>query len=310
MAMAVGRHWAYYIVSLTITVVLALAANTSFGGLPVLASLLAQDNYLPHIFSLRGDRQVFSNGIWVLAMMSGALLIAVNGNTNTLIPLFAIGVFTGFTLSQTGLVVHWRRTRPPHWRRRATINGFGAVVTGVATLVFLISKFTEGAWVVVVAVPAFILLFTRIQVYYRHAARDLGFDALPAKPVRRPTMVIVPVSRLSRLTEHALSEAESIGHEVIAVSVVVDGDDQSEGFARDLQEQWAVWDPGVELRLLHTEFASVVEPIVAFIDEVREATTSRSWCSSRWWSRGRSVTASSTTRSTWCCRPPCGRAAT
>src|ERR1039458_6260094 len=110
MGMAVGRHWAYYVVSLTITVVLALAANTSFGGLPILASLLARDNYLPHLFSLRGDRQVFANGIWVLAGLSAVLLVAVGGNTIELIPLFAIGVFTGFTLSQSGLVVHWWRS--------------------------------------------------------------------------------------------------------------------------------------------------------------------------------------------------------
>src|SRR5277367_1749370 len=109
MAMSVGRGWAYYVVSITITVVLGLAANTSFGGLPVLASLLARDHYLPHLFSLRGDRQVFSSGVWALAIMSAALLIAVDGNTNSLIPMFAIGVFTGFTLSQTGLVVRWRR---------------------------------------------------------------------------------------------------------------------------------------------------------------------------------------------------------
>ena len=113
MALAVGRGWAYYIVSLTITVVLALAANTSFGGLPVLSSLLARDNYVPHLFALRGDRQTFAFGIGSLSVMSGVLLLAVRGNTNTLIPLFAIGVFTGFTLSQTGLVVHWRRLRPP-----------------------------------------------------------------------------------------------------------------------------------------------------------------------------------------------------
>ena len=148
MGEAVGRHWAYYVVSLTITVVLALAANTSFGGLPILASLLARDNYLPHLFSLRGDRQVFANGIWVLAGLSAGLLIAVGGNTNEMIPLFAIGVFTGFTLSQAGLVVHWWRTRPPRWSSRATINGFGAVVTGLATIIFLVTKFAEGAWVV------------------------------------------------------------------------------------------------------------------------------------------------------------------
>ena len=119
MGMAVGRHWAYYILSLTITVVLALAANTSFGGLPILASLLARDHYLPHLFALRGDRQVFGNGIWVLSGLSAGLLIAVGGNTNLLIPLFAIGVFTGFTLSQAGLVVHWWRKRPPRWHYRA-----------------------------------------------------------------------------------------------------------------------------------------------------------------------------------------------
>ena len=123
--MAVGRHWAYYIVSLTITLVLALAANTSFGGLPVLASLLSRDDYLPHLFSLRGDRQVFANGIWALAVMSGVLLVAVGGNTNTLIPLFAIGVFIGFTLAQSGLVVHWWRPacRAGGSARRSTGSG-------------------------------------------------------------------------------------------------------------------------------------------------------------------------------------------
>ena len=144
MTIAVGRDWAYYAMSLTIMVVLALAANTSFGGLPVLASLLARNNYLPHLYALRDDRQVFASGIWTLAILSGTLLVAVGGNTLTLIPLYAIGVFTGFTLSQGGLVVHWRRTRPPRWRFRASLNGLGAAVTAVATVVFLATKFTEG----------------------------------------------------------------------------------------------------------------------------------------------------------------------
>ena len=180
MADAVGRHWAYYIVSLTITLVLALAANTSFGGLPVLTSLLSRDDYLPHLFGVRDSRLVFGNGVWVLAVFSGVLLVAVDGNTNTLIPLFAIGVFIGFTLSQAGLVVHWRRTREPGWSRRATINGMGAVVTGVATVVFLFSKFIEGAWVVVVAIPLLIVLFNRINAYYTRAATDLGIGVVPA----------------------------------------------------------------------------------------------------------------------------------
>jgi amino acid transporter len=272
MGMAVGRGWAYYIVSITITIVLALAANTSFGGLPVLTSLVARDNYLPHFFALRGDRQVFNNGIIALAIMAGILLIAVRGNTNTLIPLFAIGVFTGFTLSQTGLVVHWRRTRPPHWRRRATINGFGAFITAVATVVFLISKFTEGAWVVVIAIPAFILLFLRIHAYYERSGRVLRIDQIPpTKPAALHTIVIVPVNRISRLTEYALSEAESIGDDIVAVTVAPQ--EEGEPATQDgeqLKDQWSRWDPGVPLHVLHNEFNSVVQPVVGFIDNIRE----------------------------------------
>jgi amino acid transporter len=270
MAMAVGRSWAYYLVSITITIVLALAANTSFGGLPVLASLVARDNYLPHFFSVRGDRQVFSNGIVVLTVMAGLLLIAVDGNTNTLIPLFAIGVFIGFTLSQTGLVVHWRRERPPHWMRRATINGIGAVVTAIATIVFLISKFTEGAWVVVIAIPGFILLFVRIHAYYERTRKELRIDETQPKPEPKHTIVIVPVNRISRLTEHALCEAKSLGQEVIAVSVVLLTGDEATQWIDELESQWANWDPGVPLKILCTEYSSVVEPIVDYIDQTRK----------------------------------------
>ncbi len=270
MAMAIGRSWAYYIISITITIVLALAANTSFGGLPVLASLVSRDNYLPHLFSIRGDRQVFSTGIVVLAVLSGVLLLAVDGNTNTLIPLFAIGVFIGFTLSQSGLVVHWRKERPPGWRRRAVINGLGAVVTAVATVVFLVSKFTEGAWVVVIAIPAFILLFTRIHAYYVRAGRELGIDEIPPKPVEKRTIVIVPVNRISRLTEHALTEATSLGQEVVAITVVLRTGEEAVHWVDSLQHDWRQWDPGVPLRVLRTEYASVVEPIVRFIDGTRE----------------------------------------
>jgi amino acid transporter len=270
MAVAVGRHWAYFTVSLTITLVLALAANTSFGGLPVLASLLSRDNYLPHLFSLRDDRQVFANGIWALAIMSGALLIAVGGNTNRLIPLFAIGVFTGFTLAQSGLVVHWWRTRPERWRRRAAINGLGAAMTAVATLVFLLTKFAEGAWVVVVAVPTFVFLFIRIRAYYRRTASELGLGTIPTKPDRRSSLVIVPVTAVSRLTRNAICEALSLGHEVVAVTVVLDDGGESEERARTLEQEWESWSPGVPLQVLHTEYASVVAPLLSFIDEQRD----------------------------------------
>jgi len=256
--------------SLTITVVLALAANTSFGGLPVLASLVARDDYLPRRFALRDDRQVFASGIWVLATMSAALLIAVRGNTLRLIPLFAIGVFTGFTLAQAGMVVHWWRRRPHGWQQRAAINGIGAVATAIATVVFLATKFTEGAWVVVLAVPALIILFTQIHRYYQRVGRILGFGTIPDPPQARPSIVVVPVAGVSRLTQHAISEALSISQHVIAVTVVATDPDQGTRHTDTVRHQWDRWNPGVPLRVLHTQYASIAGPIVTFIDKLRQ----------------------------------------
>jgi amino acid transporter len=269
MGLAVGRHWAYYGVSLTITIVLALAANTSFGGLPILTSLLARDNYLPHFFGLRGDRQVFGNGIWVLAVLSALLLVAVGGNTNSMIPLFAIGVFTGFTLAQSGLVVHWWRTRPERWRYRAAVNGLGAVVTLLATVIFLISKFVGGAWVVVVAIPAFVLLFLRIHGYYQRVGEELGVGIVPGPPVARRSLVIVPVINVSAITQHAIAEALSLGPDVVALYVALDYPDEERDDGAELEALWRAWHPGVALEVLHTEYSSVVEPILQYIDHLR-----------------------------------------
>ena len=269
MAYAVGRHWAYYIVSLTITVVLALAANTSFGGLPVLGSLLARDNYLPHLFGVRDSRLVFGNGVAALAVFSAVLIVAVDGNTNTLIPLFAIGVFVGFTLSQAGLVVHWRTNRPPGWARRAIINGTGAAVTATATVIFLFTKFLEGAWVVVVAVPLIIVLFNRVEAYYTYAGEELGIGVVPAPPDPKPTLVIVPVTSVSRLTRHALSEALSLSGEVMAVSVEFEGEPTNPPKS-DIEMQWHEWNPGVPLRILKTDYASIVQPILRLVDRLLE----------------------------------------
>jgi amino acid transporter len=271
MGQAVGRHWAYYIVSIAIILVLALAANTSFGGLPVLTSLLARDRYLPHLFGLRDSRLVYGNGVWALAIFSGALLVAVGGNTQTLIPLFAIGVFTGFTLSQSGLVIHWHRTREAGWKRRAVINGLGATATGVATVVFFVTKFAAGAWVLVVVVPLLLLLFTRIETYYERAGRILEIGHIPPPPRAKRTVVVVPVTNVSRLTRHALSEALSLGDEVVAVTVVLEGEIGSGLSHPDIEDEWRRWHPGVKLRVLHTNYASIVRPIVRMVDELRHA---------------------------------------
>jgi amino acid transporter len=263
---SIGRNVGFYIVALSVTVVLGLAANTSFGGLPVLTSLLAKDNYMPHAFALRGDRLTFSTGIWSLAILSGALLVAVGGNTNSLIPLYAIGVFIGFTLSQTGMVVHWRRTRPPGWTRRAVLNGVGAVVTGVATVILLATKFTEGAWVVVIAVPTFILVFHRIHHYYERVGRELAPAPVPPQPRAHPSMVIVPLTGVTRLTAKAISYAHSFGDEVVAVTVELEDETLPPSH---LVKDWESWHTDVRLVTLSSQYSSVVRPMCEFIERLQ-----------------------------------------
>ncbi len=264
---SVGRGAAYYVVDLSTTVILAIAANTSFGGLPVLASLLARDNLLPHVFALRGDRPVYRYGVVVLALLAAALLVAVDADTNALIPLFAIGVFTGFTLSQTGLVRHWHHDRPRRWWARAVLNGLGAVMTAVATVIFVVTKFTAGAWVVVIAVPALIFLFTRVGAYYRDVAAELGFGEVPPMPGAEKSLVVVAVTAVSRMTAAALGAALSLGDVVVAVSVQFD-----DASAASLRADWDRWDPGVDLQILRPATRSVTKPMLAYLTTVEAET--------------------------------------
>ena len=263
MAISVGRTWAYYAVTIAITVVLGMAANTSFGGLPILASLLARDNYLPHLFSMRGDRLVYTKGVWALAILSGLILLAVNGNTDTLIPLFAIGVFTGFTLAQAGMVIHWRKNHIPGWRWRASLNALGAIVTGIATIVFIFSKFVAGAWIVVVAVPLIMFVFVRIRRYYTIVSNELFVDGKLPKPQPDGKMLtVVPITGITQLTRATISQAMTMGGEVIAVHVAFSDDEQG---ATQITEKWKDWDPGVGLIMLNTRYHSIVRPITRYV---------------------------------------------
>ncbi|MHB8188968.1 MAG: APC family permease [Ferrimicrobium sp.] len=263
MVLAIGHGVAYYVIAFAVVIELGLAANTSFGGLPLLASLLAKDDFLPHFFSLRSDRLVLSRGILVLAVLSGVLLVGVNGNTNALIPMFAIGVFTGFTLAQTGMVFHWRRMRPAGWRARATLNGVGAAMTTLATVIFVVTKFTSGAWIVLIAVPALIVLFKKIRRYYYRVGSVLSLGKDPSRPEHKESLVIVPVTGISQLTEQALTDALTLGSTVIAINVVLP-DDQERG--SELQRRWGDWNPGVRLLLLQTNYHSIVHPVVRFVE--------------------------------------------
>ncbi|HUY10471.1 MAG TPA: APC family permease [Candidatus Dormibacteraeota bacterium] len=269
---ALGRGWAFAAISVLVTLALALAANTSFGGLPVLASLLAKDHRLPHAFGIRGDRLVFTQGIWALALLAGILLIATQGNTDSLIPLYAIGVFTGFTLAQSGMVRHWLAGRPKGWWWRITINGVGAITTGVATVIFVLTKFREGGWVVVVAIPLLIWLFLRVSTYYREVAAELHLGQRPARPKRGSTTVVVPFTELSLLTSHALSQALSMGERVVAVTVVFD---EEKGRQAELEAEWRRWDPGVPLVVLSSPYRSVARPLLRYISSLKPSASHR-----------------------------------
>jgi amino acid transporter len=266
---ALGHNFLFFAIQLITTILLALAANTSFGGLPVLASLLATDNFLPHLFYLRAQRQVHRYGVLVLAAAAALLLIVAEGNTQALIPLFAIGVFVGFTLSQAGMVRHWREQGSPGWHVKATINGIGALFTLAALAIELISKFTEGAWLVVIVVPLLVLLFSRIHTIYLRMGAALQIGQIPAPPQRRSSLVIVPVAGMSRLVREGISAALSLGDKVVAVTVCFDDTDDHVADEK-LRSQWEQWHPGVPLLTLHSTRRSLAAPVVDYLRTVED----------------------------------------
>jgi amino acid transporter len=261
---SLGHNVIFYAIQLITMVLLALAANTSFGGLPVLASLLARDNFLPHMFGLRADRQVHRTGVVVLALLAAALLVASNGNTQALVPLFAVGVFIGFTLSQFGMVKHWRIQRSRGWKSRAVINGVGAVLTAATTIIELVSKFTEGAWLIVLVIPALVLLFNRVHRTYDRIGALLGIGQTPPPPTKHKSLVVVPVASLSRLTAAGISTALSIGDEVRAVTVQFTDPDE-EAAAESFRDHWEQWHPNVPLVTLLSTHRSIAKPIVKYL---------------------------------------------
>ncbi|WP_280468250.1 APC family permease [Nocardia cyriacigeorgica] len=250
---ALGHGIGYYIVQFATVVLLALAANTSYGGLPTLTRLLADDNCLPHRFAVSSPRRVYRYGVLALGVCAAVLLIAARGNMNALVPLFAIGVFVGFTLAQVGMVRHWWTTPQADRRRlRLALNGFGAAATGVAALVTTAMKFREGAWLIVVVLTALVFGMRRVRRAYRLIGTHRRADAVPPPPRPHDTVVVVPVAEVSGLTCEALSTALSLGSEVVAVHVCLD-DERADEFTA----AWDDWHPDVPLVLLPDRDATV-----------------------------------------------------
>jgi len=311
--------WFYYVVQATTAAILVLAANTSFADFPRLASLLARDRFLPRQFASRGDKLVFSNGIIMLALFSSVLVAAFGGDTSRLIPLYAVGVFLSFTLSQTGMVRHWLRerremlarpvsssdangssertnagnendantplpdvgllvaedeshkhlavidevTEASHWKKSILINAVGAVATFVVLVVFIITKFIHGAWLVVVIIPLLVLMFRGIHTHYLQVAKQLSTEGLDAlQPMNH--LVLVPISGIHRGVIHALEYAKSIAPGKVT-AVYVDFDEEA---TRKLREKWEQWGSGIKLVVLKSPYRSLTRPLLRHIDKV------------------------------------------
>lgn len=262
-AAAFGTGIPFYITNVTVALILGFAANTSFGGLPVLMSLLAKDDRMPHLFALRAEKPVYRYGVAALAAFAAVILIASGADTHRLLPLFAIGVFIGFTISQAGLVKHWFCARTPGWHWKAALNGFGAALSAIAMVVFFSSKFTEGAWLLVIVIPLLILLFGRTENYYQGVKRELELDELPTltpNPPDQTPLVIVPIDDINKRTVQLLEAALHLGGEVVPVTI-----SRTDQKAHAMTKRWDQWNPGLELVVLPTAHRSLVTPLVEYV---------------------------------------------
>ena len=275
-----GKGIFYYLTMASILFVLSLSANTAFADFPRLCRAISQNNYLPHAFGYRGRRLVYTYGIVVLAVLTGALLIIFRGVTDRLIPLYAVGAFLAFTLSQAGMVVHWRKKRGRGWVKSAFVNGFGALVTGITVVVVLVAKFAEGAWITLLFIPLTIVFFRTVRRHY-HSVKLLTSSRTPvqAGTLNQPPLVVIPVDRWSNITRQGIEFASWLSPDVIAVHV--DPTQRCEIF----QAEWehyvdesfrAAGKRPPQLHILPSPYRFIIVPVVQFVLELSEKESTRS----------------------------------
>jgi hypothetical protein len=262
------------------TVILVLATNTSFAGFPRLSALLAGDGFMPRQLAFRGSRLVYSRGIVALALVASALIVLFRANVTALIPLYAIGVFLSFTLSQTGMTRRWWKVghmAPGQqivergstlvyergWQLKLVFNAFGAVCTAVVTLVFAVTKFKDGAWIVLVLIPMLVFFTSRMHGHYQELAAQLSLDDyLPGVPPRRHR-VIVPIASVHQGTLQALRYAQLLSPDITVVHVSIDPADTEK-----VKRKWEIWGEGVRLEVLESPYRALLEPLLAYIAEI------------------------------------------
>jgi hypothetical protein len=275
-----GRGLGYILTIAATTVILIMAANTSYADFPRLAALIAADGFLPRQLLYRGSRLVFGRGIVMLSAVACLLIIAFQASVSALIPLYAIGVFMSFTLSQSGMAVRWRKSghlkpheevreagsvvrHDPRWRTKMLVNGFGAACTFVVMLVFATTKFRDGAWVIIFLVPALVAVFLTIHAHYRNMAKKLSLESYGTPPRMRRHRVIVPISGVHRGTLAAMDYARSLSDDITAVHVSLDPDD-----AERIRVKWQAWGDGCRLVTLESPYRLLIEPLLQYVDEI------------------------------------------
>jgi len=269
-----GKGAFYYLTIASILLVLSLSANTAFADFPRLCRAISLNNYLPHVFGYRGRRLVYTYGIVILAIATGFLLIMFGGVTDRLIPLYAVGAFLAFTMSQTGMVVHWFKKRGPNWVRSMLINGLGAFVTGITVVVVLVAKFTQGAWITVIFIPLVIVAFRKVRRHY-HEVTVATTSCDPVEPALHKMLpiAVVPIDRWSRVSKQALEFASRISNEIIAIHV------EPENHSELLRDDWERYvekpfrEVGAEppqLTVLPSPYRMVIVPVVKYVLQLSE----------------------------------------
>jgi amino acid transporter len=280
-----GESPLYYFIQGVTMLILVLAANTSFADFPRLASFLARDRFIPRQFANRGDRLAFSNGIIILALLSIGLLVLFHGDTHALIPLYALGVFVSFTLSQASMVRYWTRHRTPAWPLRAMLNGTGALATGVVAVIIGLTKFTHGAWIVVVLLPCMIALFVTVRRHYDEVAGQLSVEGVAPGPPPTGHAVLVLVGDVHRGMLPAIEYAQALSPAARGIYVEVDPEQ-----TRRFEERWAKFAEGMPLVVLRSPYRSVTGPLQEYLDVVQRQAPNEvitivlpEFVPARWW---------------------------
>ena len=260
-----GRGWYYYLLQAVTAAILILAANTSFADFPRLSSLLAKDRFLPRQLANMGDRLVFSNGIGLLALLSAVLLIAFHGKVHSLIPLYAVGVFMSFTLSQFGMVKHAFRHKEKSWKRSAVISAIGGTTTALVTVVIAVMKFMHGAFVVVLLIPIIVAMFLKVNQHYKILAEQLRLPAEKPDEREAKNTVLILVPGIHRGVLPALHYAKSLSSDCRAVYIEVERESTAL-----VEERWEEWGEGIPLVVLESPYRSVVAPLLNYLDRVKE----------------------------------------